>query len=97
MSLFNSSTNSVLNTVDAGSILGPAPVDANGKVNGVTETSTTIEFTKAFFSSVNNADKIIFWFTLNSTGNGLQEVKIYSDYRINFNASLVVNPVINLN
>src|SRR5664280_96237 len=97
MSLFNSSTNSVLNTVDAGSILGPAPVDANGKVNGVTETSTTIEFTKAFFSSVNNADKIIFWFTLNSTGNGLQEVKIYSDYRINFNASLVVDPVINLN
>jgi hypothetical protein len=97
MSLFNSSTNSILNTVDAGSILGPAPVDANGKSNGVTETSTSIEFTKAFFSSVNNADKIIFWFTLNSTGNGLQEVKIYSDYRINFNASLVVNPVINLN
>jgi len=97
MSLFNSSTNSVLNTVDASSILGPAPVDANGKSNGVTETSTSIEFTKEFFSSVNKADKIIFRFTLNSTGNGLQEVKIYSDYRINFNASLVVNPVINLN
>jgi hypothetical protein len=97
MSLFNSSTNSVLNTVDASSILGPAPVDANGKSNGVTETSASIEFTKEFFSSVNKADKIIFRFTLNSTGNGLQEVKIYSDYRINFNASLVVNPVINLN
>ena len=97
MSLFNSSTNSVLNTVDASSILGPAPVDANGKSNGVTETSASIEFTKDFFSSVNKADKIIFRFTLNSTGNGLQEVKIYSDYRINFDASLVVNPVINLN
>jgi hypothetical protein len=81
MSLFSSATNTILNTVDAGSILGPAPVDANGKANGVTESSATIEFTKEFFS----------------TGNGSQEVKIYSDYRLNFNASLVVNPVINLN
>jgi hypothetical protein len=96
MSLYNSSTKASINTVNANDILKPAPVDGNGKATGQTETSTSIEFTKEFFSSVNKADKVIFSFTLNSTGNGLQDVKIYSDYRINFNASLVVKPDINL-
>jgi hypothetical protein len=96
MSLYNSSTKASISTVNANSILEPAPVDSNGKATGQTETSTSIEFTKEFFSSVNNADKVIFSFTLNSTGNGSQDVKIYSDYRINFNASLVVKPDINL-
>jgi hypothetical protein len=96
MSLYNSSTKASISTVNASSILEPAPVDSNGKATGQTETSTSIEFTKEFFSSVNNADKVIFSFTLNSTGNGSQDVKIYSDYRINFNASLVVKPDINL-
>ena len=96
MSLYNSSTKASISTVNANDILKPAPVDGNGKATGQTETSTSIEFTKEFFSSVNKADKVIFSFTLNSTGNGLQDVKIYSDYRINFNASLVVKPDINL-
>lgn len=96
MSLYDSSTQSVKNTVEAAGILAPAPVDSNGKVTGATETSTIIEFTRDFFASVNKADKIIFRFTLNSTGNGTQNVKIYSDYRINFKAALVVKPDINL-
>ena len=94
MSLFDSSTHTIKSTVNANAILAPAPVDANGKSAGVTETSTTIKFTKEFFSFVNKADKIIFWFTLNSTGNGI--VRIYSDYRINFTAAMVVKPDINL-
>ncbi|HEX7494605.1 MAG TPA: hypothetical protein VF346_10325 [Bacteroidales bacterium] len=96
MCLYNSATDDTLRTIKAKDILKPAPVDNNGKANGVTETTTSIEFTKVFFSSVNKADKIIFWFTLNTTGGGTQEVKIYSDYRINFKASLVVKPDINL-
>lgn len=96
MCLYNSTTADTLSTIKAKDILKPAPVDNNGKANGVTETTTSIEFTKVFFSSVNKADKIIFWFTLNTTGDGTQEVKIYSDYRINFKASLVVKPDINL-
>jgi|ERR1035437_4673693 hypothetical protein len=96
MSLYNSSTKAIMNSVNANDILEPAPVDSNGKATGQTETSTSIEFTKEFFSSVNKADKVIFSFTLNSTGSGLQDVKIYSDYRISFNASLVVKPDINL-
>jgi hypothetical protein len=97
MSLYDSVAKTIRSTVDATSLLNPAPVDVNGKANGVTETSTTIEFTKEFFSFVNKTDKIIFTITLNSTGNGTQEVKIYSDYRINFNAALVVKPEINFN
>jgi hypothetical protein len=96
MGLYKSSVDSVKSTIDATGLLNPAPVDANGKASGVTETSTMIEFTKDFFKNVNKADKIIFWVTLNTTGNGTQEVKIYSDYRINFNAALVVKPDINL-
>jgi hypothetical protein len=95
MSTYNSSTHSK-STVDATGVLDPAPVDSNGKANGVTETSAKIEFTKEFFTSAKTADKIIFQFTLNTTGTGTQEVKIYSDYRINFNAALVVKPDINL-
>jgi hypothetical protein len=97
MSLFNSSDSTIKSTVTADGILDPAPVDSNGKATGVAESSTTIEFTKEFFGLVNKADKIIFWFTLHSTGSVPQEVKIYSDYRISFNAALVVKPVINLN
>lgn len=97
MCLFNSATADTTGTIKAKDILKPAPVDNNGKANGVTETTTSIEFTKAFFNSVNKADKIIFWFTLNTTGTGTQEVKIYSDYRINFNAALVVKPDIKFN
>ena len=96
MSLYNSITHTITNTVDAAGILEPALVDNNGKVTGVTETSTRIEFTKEFFSSINKADKIIFHFTLNTTGNGSKDVKIYSDYRIAFNAALVVKPDITL-
>lgn len=97
MSLYDSVAKTIRSSVEATGLLNPAPVDVNGKANGVTETSTTIEFTKEFFSFVNKTDKIIFTITLNSTGNGTQEVKIYSDYRINFNAALVVKPEINFN
>jgi len=96
MSLYNPTTRSILNTVDATGILEPAPVDGNGKITGETESSTVIVFNREFFNSVDKADKIIFRFTLNSTGNGSQNVKIYSDYRINFTAALVVKPDINL-
>jgi hypothetical protein len=95
MSLYDSLTQSTKSTIDATGVLEPAPVDSNGKVTGVAETSTTIEFTREFFSSITTSDKIIFQFTLNTTSDGSQDVKIYSDYRIDFNAALVVKPDIN--
>src|SRR5665647_274434 len=95
MSLYDSSTKTEKSTVEATKRLDPAPVDGNGKASSVTETTTSFEFTSVFFSNVNKADKIIFTVILNTTGTPPQEVKIYSDYRINFNAALVVKPDIN--
>lgn len=97
MSLYNSTTHQIQNTVTAADILTPAPVDANGKANGISDSKTTIEFTRDFFSSAGTADKIIFWITFNTTGAGSQNIKIYSDYRFSFNAALVVKPDISLN
>ncbi len=95
MSLFNSESNTVIKTVDATDLLAPAAVDSNGKATTATETSTTIEFTQDFFKSVDDADMIIFTFTMTTTDGGTRDVKIYSDYRINFKAALVIKPDIN--
>ena len=95
MSLYDSNNNAILGTVNATDILEPAPVDTNGKVAGSTETLTNIEFTSDFLHSIPAADKIIFHFTL-SQSDVTQDVKIYSDYRIDFNAALVVKPDIKL-
>lgn len=96
LSTYNSKTNKTLSTVDAGKVFEPAPVDSNGKVTGYTESATDIQLTKDFFASAGNSDKIIFTFTLVTTGNGNTDVKIYSDYRINFKADVIVKPDIDL-
>jgi hypothetical protein len=97
MSLYDSQSNTILKTVNATDLLKPAPVDGNGKATGITGTTTQIEFTQEFFSSIDKADRIIFIFSVNTTDGGTKDVKIYSDYRIDFNASLVVKPGIELN
>jgi len=78
-------------------LLGPAPVDANGKANGTKETTTNLKLTREFFDAVKTSDKIIVWFTLNTTSSGATDVKIYSDYRIDFKAALIVKPDIVFN
>lgn len=97
ISLLDSATQVVKSTVSGDNILSPAAVDSNGRVTATAESSVTIELTRDFFNNVNKADKIIFIFTLNTTGSGSQEVKIYSDYTIDFKAALVVKPDIDLN
>jgi hypothetical protein len=83
-------------SIDATDLLKPAPVNSDGVAIGVTESSTSITFTQEFFRSINGADKIILKFTLNTTENGTKGIKIYSDYRINFKAALVLKPDIKL-
>jgi len=97
MSLYDPATHSVKSTIDATDLLKAAPIDSNGKSNGSTETITHIEFTQAFFSSINTSDKIIFKFGLITSENGTKDVKIYSDNRLDYNAALVAQPVININ
>lgn len=92
MSLYDSVNKIIRSTVDATDIIKAAPVDGSGKSNGTTETNTTIELTESFFGNVNKSDKIIFRFDLNTSENGLKDVKIYSDYRIDFKAAMVIKP-----
>jgi hypothetical protein len=92
LNTYNSQTNTILGTVNAGKILEPAPVDSNGKVTGYTESSTDITLTREFLESTGKADRLIFSFTA-ATAN---TAKIYSDYNLTFNATLVVKPGINI-
>jgi hypothetical protein len=94
--LYDSVQKVVIKTIDATSVLLPAPVDANGKSNGKTESSTIIRFDKDFFDAASSANKMIFIFTLNTSGNGTTDVKIYSDYSLSFKASAMAKPNIKL-
>jgi hypothetical protein len=79
-------------TVSAANLLKPALVDNNGRVTEAVESTTEIEITSAFWNSVSSADQIIFSFTLNTTDNTTKDVRIYSDYNIDFSASLIIKP-----
>jgi hypothetical protein len=90
--LYDSEARVNRSTIEAKEVLKPAPVDNNGLVTAPAESSATIEITREFWDSVDQSDSIIFKFTMNTTGDGSKDVKIYSDYRINFTASMVVKP-----
>jgi len=92
ISLYDSGTDKIMKTIDAKELLGAAPVGSDGKVTGTKDTKTSIELTKDFFSSVNKADKIIFHFTLNTSGGATNVVKFYSTYKIDFKLALVARP-----
>ncbi len=95
MSLYDPVTETIKSTVSAAKMLEPATVDNSGKVTEATRTETPIEFTSTFWNSVDKADKIIFNFTVNTTGASLsKDVKIYSDYSIKFNAAVVGKAVL---
>lgn len=98
MSLFDSKANAVKSTIKADKVICAAPVDSNGKtiVANVTESVSKIEVSKDFFKWADTADKIIFKFTLNTTDNGSKDVRVYSDYRIDFSAALVLKANINI-
>jgi hypothetical protein len=97
MSLYDSINHKIISSIDANDILEPAEVDSNGKAAGVTTSTTSIDLTEKFFSSIEDAESIIFMFTLKTTNNGSEDVKIYSDYRIDFKAAMVLKPNINVN
>ncbi len=96
MILYDSVTGKNKNTITANDILKPAAVDGSGKATTPADCATSIEITKDFWNSIDAADKIIFMFTLNSTENGSKDVRIYSGYKINFKAALVLKPDIRI-
>jgi hypothetical protein len=96
MILFNSNTNTaVSDTASAKPILEAAPVLSNGKTQP-TATTTWIKFTRSFLRSIPKADEIILLFTFTTPPPSKDFVTIRSEYRIYFNAALVVQPEINL-
>jgi len=95
--LYDSASHAHVSTIDATDVLKPAPVDANGKVTAPLSTATSITISREFWNSINTADKIIFVFSMNTTDSGSKDVKIYSDYKINFKAALVLKPDIKFN
>lgn len=97
MVLYNSATRTKLSAIDASSLLGAAPVDQNGKSTGTRETSTNLKLTNEFFNDIKNADQIIIEFTLNTSNSGTTDVKIYSDYKIQFRSSILFRPEIIFN
>jgi hypothetical protein len=90
--LYDSVNKKNKSTIDASGLLGPAPAGSDGRATGLTETTTTLDLTSDFFTSIDAADKVIFTFTLNTTDNTTKDVKFYSDYRIDFSATVVVQP-----
>ncbi len=96
MSLYNSISRKIEGTVDASGLLSAAPVDKYGKVTTPVETNTEIKFSKEFLSNISTSDKIIFYFTFNTTDNGANFVSIYPTYKIFFSAVLIFKPDINL-
>jgi hypothetical protein len=97
MILYDTLTSHNIDTVSAATFLDPADVDATGKVTHPKSCSTSIEIDRKFWSSIDIANRIIFSFKLNTTDGGTKNVKIYSDYRIDFKASLVLKPDIKFN
>ncbi len=90
--LYDSESRINRSTVTADDVLKPAPVDDNGRVITPAESDVTIEIPREFWDSVDQSDKIILVFSMNTTWSGSKDVKIYSDYRIRFSAGLVVKP-----
>lgn len=97
MVLYDSASQAHVCTIDAADVIKAAPVDANGKVMAPLSTATSISINREFWNSINAADKIIFVFSMNTTDSGSKDVKIYSDYKINFKAALVLKPDIKFN
>ncbi|HLN20236.1 MAG TPA: hypothetical protein VK213_04050 [Bacteroidales bacterium] len=85
----------VINSVVVNDFLKAAPVDATTrKVNGVTETQTRIELTEDFLDDISKADQIIIDFGISTTE--AKDVKIYSDYTIDFSVVMGLNADINI-
>ena len=90
VSLYNSSIDSVLSTISAPDILEPATVLANGRVEAPAECATEIAVTSDFWNKIFDADQMIFSITLVTTDGGTKDVKIYSDYSLEYKAAAFV-------
>jgi hypothetical protein len=92
MSLLGETKNAGLE-LKAGRVLKAAITDISGRVVSPSETLTTVKFEEEFLGQLNESDKIILDFFVN-TGNN-KEIRIFTDYEIEFSASVKVNTEFN--
>jgi hypothetical protein len=92
IALYDSASATIKKTITVQDLIKAAPVDANGKSSGTSQSVTTIECDKSFFDASKNCDKLIFIFTLKSSGDGTKDVRIYSDYSLTFKVGVKVKP-----
>ena len=97
MALYDTIARDTLYPIIAENLLAPALTGANGAVTTPTTSKTSIIIRESFWKSINDAHKVIFNFALNTTDNGSKDVKIYSDYGIDFKAALVLKPNLKFN
>jgi hypothetical protein len=97
ISLLDTLSNEILAVVTAGELFSAAQVDSEGRVISSTEHSTVIEFDKNFLLAAEEATSLIFTFTLNTTGGGDRDVRIFSDYTLSFKAGVSLSGQITLN
>lgn len=95
--LYDSTSMSILETIDPGDLIQAAPVDDNGRVTEPNITNVPVDVTPEFIDEVEEADAIILSFILNTTDSDTREVKIYSDYNIVFAVAIRIKAGINLN
>jgi hypothetical protein len=94
--LYDTLTNTVLERVDSDDLFAPADVDTNGDVIAPVEHNSTLQVSDDFIAAIQEADELILSFTLYTSNNGTQVVKIYSDYTIVFKAALWFEAEINI-
>lgn len=92
IALYDPASATIKKTITAQDLIKAAPVDANGRSSGTSQTLSTIECDKSFFDASRKYDKLIFIFNLKSTGDGTKDVKIYSDYSLTFKVGVKVKP-----
>lgn len=90
MQLYDSTSATILSTIDATDFLVAADVDANGRVTEAADSPTLIEITNEFWDSATEADKIIFSIKLLTKDYENTDVKIYSDYYIDYFLTVAV-------
>ncbi len=95
--LYDSTSMTILETIDPGNLIQAAPVDNDGRVTEPMITTVEVEMTGEFIDASQEADAIILTFMLNTSEGGTRGVKIYSDYNIVFAAAIRIQAGLNLN
>jgi hypothetical protein len=90
ISLLDNRTGTIRSSLDASHILRAAGTDQNGISDSPAETSTVIDFSAEFLNSINDSDKIIIDFFVNTSAS--KEVRICADYSIDFSAAVTIRP-----